>query len=267
MDPQAVLRPNHPIQTHLVFTSEPYTKWRFGLIANLDYQFGNNSIWTRTQIWPDSQELLLTLTATNSQIKYLTYKNKNHSSTVDADFQNLAGSVSLSLMLMKVACTVFMNVCNQSPLRYPLMQVQTSLTLHWLSFSTRGREYVTLSLDYKGGQYITKRQWHSKVNNLRLTVGYLDATRIRHTHNPELKRGSNWSTKSRQIPHVDRYRYRFGPLQCRKSVCLTYLEQHKIIFAVSTRTPGGLAGTVNNSISNIPQAIAWEASDTISAPI
>jgi len=213
-----------PIQTASVLTSQPYPKWRFWFIDNPDRQFGNGSAWTQTQTWRDSLELLLTLTATKSQTKYLTYKTKNHWSMVDANFQNRAGSVLLSIMPMKVACTSFINVSNQSPLRYPLMHVQTSLTLRWLSFSTWVREYVTLSFDDKGGQYITKRQWHSKVNYLRLTVGYLNATIMRNTLKLELKRGSNGSSKSRQIRQVDRYWYRFHPLQYSWSVCWTYLE-------------------------------------------
>jgi len=42
------------------------------------------------------------------------------------------------------------------------------------------------------------RQWHTKVNILRLAVGYLNATIKRVTRNTELEIGTNGSSKSRQ---------------------------------------------------------------------
>ena len=40
---------------------EPYPSWQFGYIDDLDPQFGNRLVWTRTQTQSDSPELLLTL--------------------------------------------------------------------------------------------------------------------------------------------------------------------------------------------------------------
>jgi len=54
---------------------------------------------------------------------------QNHYRSVDAHFQNGAGSVSLSSLPQKAANTSFMDVVSQSPLRLPKMEIQKSLTL------------------------------------------------------------------------------------------------------------------------------------------
>jgi len=123
---------------------------------------------------------------TKSLINYLTYKTKNHWHHVDTDFQNGAGSVSLSLLPIMEAYTSFMNVCNQSPLRLPKMQHQRFLTLCWLSFSGWSREHISPAFGYKGSQYIQKRRWHTNVNILRLDVGYLNVTMNRIPDNQNM---------------------------------------------------------------------------------
>jgi len=123
------------------------------------------------------------------------------------NFQNRAGSVSVSLLRIMAAYTSFLNVSNQWPLRLTMMQRQKVLMLHWrsfsewvrvslasllvihvactwlmnvsiqlplklrkmgnqksfifhsISFSGWGRESLPPVFDYKGGQYIKKRQW------------------------------------------------------------------------------------------------------------
>jgi len=50
-----------PIQTGWEFTFELYLSWQFGFIDNPDRQFGNGLVWTRTRIWSDGPEPLLTL--------------------------------------------------------------------------------------------------------------------------------------------------------------------------------------------------------------
>jgi len=62
-------------------------------------------------------------------INHLTYKSKSRGPSVDAQSLNRAGSVSISLFPMKVACTSFMHVCDQSPCRVTMMPSQTLLTL------------------------------------------------------------------------------------------------------------------------------------------
>jgi len=116
---------------------------------------------------------------TKSLNNYLTYKTKNCGCSVDTHFQNQAGSVLLSLLPIKAAYTSFINVWNKSPLRIPKMPEQKSLMVQWLSFSGWGRVCISLVFDYKGSQYIQKRQWHTNVNILWLAVGYLNVTRNR----------------------------------------------------------------------------------------
>jgi hypothetical protein len=54
-----------PIQTRWEFTMEPYPSRHFGFIDDPDRQFGNGSVWTRTQTRSDGPEPLLTLDITN----------------------------------------------------------------------------------------------------------------------------------------------------------------------------------------------------------
>jgi len=58
----------------------------------------------------------------------------------------------------------------------PDLQDQTLLMLCWCSFSVCAMECVSLVFDYKGGQYITKWQWHTKVNILQPAVALVLAT-------------------------------------------------------------------------------------------
>jgi hypothetical protein len=60
-----------------------------------------------------------------SLINYLTYKTKSGSCSVEAQFQNQAGSILMSLLPIKAARTSFMHLCNQSPRRVTMMLSQT----------------------------------------------------------------------------------------------------------------------------------------------
>jgi len=50
-----------PIQTGWEFSMEPYPSGRFRCVDDPDPQFGNGSVWTRTQTRSDGPEPLLTL--------------------------------------------------------------------------------------------------------------------------------------------------------------------------------------------------------------
>jgi len=128
----------------------------------------------------------------------------------------------------------------QSPPRLPMMQEQKSFTCRWLSCSGWGREHVFLVFSYKGSWFIRKGQWHTKVNILRLAVGYLNATMKRKSWNTEQEIGMDWSDQTQQNPRVDRYGSWFGPLRCNRSGFWTVLEPNRTSFAVQTRTAGRL---------------------------
>jgi len=51
----------HPFETGWEFTILPYPSCRFGVIDNLDRQFGNRSDWTRNRTQSDAPEPLLLL--------------------------------------------------------------------------------------------------------------------------------------------------------------------------------------------------------------
>jgi len=61
MDPLCNPLTTHPIQTAWEFTMEHYPSGQFGFIDDLDRQFGNGSVWTRTRTWGDCPDPLLTL--------------------------------------------------------------------------------------------------------------------------------------------------------------------------------------------------------------
>jgi len=61
MDPLGDPLTTRPIQTGWEFTMELYPSRQFGLIDDLDCQFGNGSVWTGTQTRSDGLEPLLTL--------------------------------------------------------------------------------------------------------------------------------------------------------------------------------------------------------------
>jgi hypothetical protein len=173
------------------------------------------------------------------QLDYRRWKTKNCWHSIDAHFQNGAGSVSLSLVLIKAAYTSFMNVCIQLPLRLPKIQDQKSLTCHWLSFPGWGRERFALVSNYKGGQYIRKEQWHTNVTILRLAIGYLNVTINRNTRKLELEIGTDGSSQVWQNPAVDRYGSRFGPPCCSGSGIWMGLEPNR----TTGRFPGPIATT------------------------
>jgi len=87
--------------------------------------------------------------ATNRHAEVPWSKAKHYWRTVDAHFQNGAGCVPLSLLLVNAAYTSFITVRIQWPLRLPKMPDHKSLTHHWLLFSGWGREGVSLVFLYK----------------------------------------------------------------------------------------------------------------------
>jgi len=141
-----------------------------------------------------------------------------------------------------------MIVCIQSPSRLLMMQDQKSLTRDWLSCSGWGKERVLLVFSDKGCRFIRKGQWCAKVNILRLTVGYLNATINRKTRNTEPEIGTDGSSQTRQNPRVDGYGSGFGPPRRSGSGFGTVLEPNPTVFPVGTRTAGGLPGPVANTI-------------------
>jgi len=96
--------------------------------------------------------------ATRSLFKYCTYNTKIHWCSVDAHFQNGAGSMRLLFLTWKAANASFKNGCNQSPLRLPKMHSQKSLMLHWRSFSECS-DHVVYFFDTKHCQYVGY-EWH-----------------------------------------------------------------------------------------------------------
>ena len=90
--------------------------------------------------------------ASNHHLDYPRWKTKNRWHSIDA-FQNRAGNLSLLFLHLQAASTSLVDDCNQSPLRLPMMQSQTSLMLHWCPFLEWGSDWVACSFADKGCQY------------------------------------------------------------------------------------------------------------------
>jgi len=93
--------------------------------------------------------ILLWLYAMCYQSHYPGCMTKTHWRSIDAEFQDGAGRVSLSLLPIKAANNSFMTVCNLSTIRLHRMYDQTSLTLCWHSFSRCSTESVDMILSIK----------------------------------------------------------------------------------------------------------------------
>jgi len=178
---------------------------------------------------------------------YPRFKTNNRWRSIDAHFQNGAGSVSLSLLHMNAAYTSFMNVCIQLPLRSPKMQEQKSLTRRWLSFSGWARERFSLVFGYKGAQCIRKGQQYMNVNILRLAIGYLNETINRTTWKPEPEIPTDGTSQTWQHQQADWFRSGFGPPRCSGSGFWMGLEPNRTVLVVWTRTAGGLPRPVTNT--------------------
>jgi len=110
-----------------------------------------------------------------------------------------------------------------------------------------GQGAFLVVFSYKGCRFIRKGQWCAKVNILRLTVGYLNATINGKTLHTEPEIGTDGSSQTREILQVDRYGSGFGPPRRCWSSFWTVLEPNRTIFLVRNRTAGGLPGPVANT--------------------
>ena len=119
--------------------------------------------------------------------------------------------------VINVAYNTFMNGCIQLPVRLPKMQDQKLLMCSWLSSSGWSWECVSLGCDYKGGQYIRKGWWYTKVNLLQLAVWYLNPTINRNTRKPEPEIESDRSSISGPNLAAGMYPSGFGPPRCSRS--------------------------------------------------
>jgi len=68
--------------------------------------------------------------ATNHELGYPRNKTNNRYCSIDAHFQDGAGSMSRMCLPFNVASTSFMDVLNQSPVRLPKIQDRNILSLH-----------------------------------------------------------------------------------------------------------------------------------------
>ena len=112
-------------------------------LGSVRSQFNNFLDWTWTGL--DSSDLDWSIAGlveslTRSLFNYRTYRTKNRWRSVDAHFQDGAGSLIPLFLIWKAGNTSFMNGCNQSAVRLHKMHRQKSLMLHGSSFSEGGSD-------------------------------------------------------------------------------------------------------------------------------
>jgi hypothetical protein len=153
----------------------------------------------------------------------------------------------------------------RSPSRLLMIQDQKLLTPHWLACSGWGKECVYVVWGYEGGRFIRKWQCCAKVDILRLTVGYLNATINGKTWNTEPEIGTNGSSHTWRNPRVNWYRSGFGLQRHCGSGFWSFLEPNRTVLVVLTRTAGRFPGPIaipNNDLINhmdgVMRAVAWK---------
>jgi len=99
---------------------------------------------------------------------------KNRWRSVDAHFHDGAGRVLQSVLQIKAGKNYFITYYNLSEVWFPKMHDQKSLTLHWRSFSSWGREGIAICFAYKGRQntfmteYDLSEVWFPRTHNQKL---------------------------------------------------------------------------------------------------
>jgi len=175
-------------------------------------------------------------------IKYHSYyrrcKTKNLWCYIDTCFEDVVGSVSLSLWTSKAANTSFMTVYNLLAPTLPKIHYEQSLTHLWHFFSGCGRACVSARFDHHGGQYIENKQWCTNVNIFVLTVAYLNPTIYSETQNADLEIGTDSSSQTQQNLQVDGCWSGFGSPRGSRSGCWTGLELDWPVPVVQTRIAG-----------------------------
>jgi len=151
--------------------------------------------------------------------------------SVDAHFQDGAGSMSLLVLPIKHANTSVTTICILWSLTLPKMQDQKSLTLRWRSLPGWCRERFSPFCDDKGCHDIQKEHRGTIVHILRLIVEYLTAIII-ITRNAQPEIGADGSSQTRRSLQVDGYMAWFGsPRSCGSSFW-TVQEPNRTIFPV-----------------------------------
>jgi len=126
---------------------------------------------------------------------------------------------------------------------------------HWLFFSRLNRQCVSLVFDYEGVQYIKNRQWYAKVNIVWLEVRNLHATINRKTWRPEPE------------SETDDYQSGLGPPRTSWSTLWMILPLNRTVYAIETRTAGGLPGPVSNCKCNPKILELWATMARIWFPL
>ena len=137
----------------------PISQW-FGLDPDPDSKQWSGSVATTRHapcLFPYCLFRQLTscvwLLANGSTPYHPRYMTKHLWCSVDSDYQDGAGSVSISLLPTKAAKNSLMTVCNLSHPISPKIHDQQVLTLRWRTFSSWGWEGCSLPFAYKRSQY------------------------------------------------------------------------------------------------------------------
>jgi len=87
-------------------------------------------------------------------LDYQICKNNKSWGSTDSHFLARVTEMSCTVLLEMAAITLYMNYCQDKPLRLGMMEDPKSLTLRWCSFSQWGREIVGFAFARKCRQYL-----------------------------------------------------------------------------------------------------------------
>jgi hypothetical protein len=147
-----------------------------------------------------------------------------------------------------------MDAVKQAPLILPKMQDPISLTIGWRSVDARLTLIVRMWLGASVSVFCTSRQlirWKWTVKSpcqyFTINSGISECEQKCETRPAEPEIGPNRACQTRQNPGVDRYGSGIGAPRVNWSCFWPGLERNRPVFAVQTRTTGGLPWAVANT--------------------
>jgi len=172
--------------------------------------------------------------------------------------------ISRTYLHIKAAISFFMDAFDQAPLILPKMQDQISLTLCWHSVDA----LLTVIFRMWLGAWVSvlctsrrliRRKWTVtyQCQNFMISSSLSKCDHKCETRNAEPEIGPDRSSETRWNPRVDRYGSGFGPPRVSGSGFWPGWEPNRPVFAVQTRTTGGLPGPIANTREGYALSQFW----------
>jgi len=158
--------------------------------------------------------------------------------------------ISSTYLPIKAAISFSMDAFDQAPLILPKMQDQILLTLCWRSVDAHFRMWLGAWVSvFCTSRRLIRRKWTVTYQCQYFTISssLSECDNKCEPRNAEPEIGPDGYSQTRRNPRVDGYRSGFGPPRVRGSGFWPGLERNWPVFAVQTRTAGGLPRPVANT--------------------